>query len=104
MTGNEGQAEEVDRMNNEEKADENEADEEKIAVETESEPAVAVKHPDNMYKAVRRVLSAGQDPMKLNPRMKFNRREDPGFMVPGDERILRNANMCSMEEKRICLT
>jgi hypothetical protein len=35
--------------------------------------------------------------------MKFNRGEDPGFMVRGDERILRNANMCSMEEKRISL-
>jgi hypothetical protein len=57
-----------------------------------------------MYKAVRSVLSAGQDPLKLNPRMKLNRGEDPGFMVPGDERILRNANMCSLEEKRICST
>jgi hypothetical protein len=33
--------------------------------------------------------------------MKYHRKEDPGFMNPGDERILRNANMCNMEVKRI---
>jgi hypothetical protein len=105
--GNEEQErvdEEVDTTIKGEKKDEDEVDEEDISVETESEPAVTVKHPDNMYKAVRSVLPGGQDSMKLNPRMKFNRGEDPGFMVPGDERILRNANMCSMEEKRICST
>ncbi len=98
------QDEEDDKMNNDEKNDGNGASVDEIAVETESEPAVAVKHPDNMYKAVRSVLSAGQEPMKLNPRMKLNKGQDPGFMVPGDERILRNANMCCMEEKRICST
>jgi hypothetical protein len=81
----------------------NEEEENVIAVEDEIVPET-VRHPDNMYKAVRSVLSAGQDPLKLNPRMKLNRGEDPGFMVPGDERILRNANMCSLEEKRICST
>jgi hypothetical protein len=65
------------------------------------EPVPAVKHPDNLYRAVRSVMAGGQDPLKLNPRMKYNRGEDPGFMTPGDERILRNANMCNMEEKRI---
>jgi hypothetical protein len=54
-----------------------------------------------MYKAVRSVMAGGQDPMKLNPPMKYNRGDDPGFMTGGDERILRNANMCNMEEKRI---
>jgi hypothetical protein len=77
-----------------EKVDEN-------PVEIESEPVVNVKHPDNMYKAARSVMAGGQDPMKLNLCMKLNRGEDPGFMMGGDERILRNANMCNMEEKRI---
>ncbi len=72
-----------------------------IPVEVAGELVLAVKHPDNMYKAVRSVMAGGQDPMKLNPRMKLNREEDPGFMTPGDERILRNANMCNMEDKRI---
>ncbi len=66
-------------------------------VEVEPEPALPVRHPDNMYQAVRSIMSGGQDPVKLNPRMKYNRGEDPGFMTPGDERILRNANMCNME-------
>jgi hypothetical protein len=70
-------------------------------VEIEREPALPVKHPDNMYQAVRSIMSGGQDPVKLNPRMRYNRGEDPGFMTPGDERILRNANMCNMEFKRI---
>jgi hypothetical protein len=70
-------------------------------LEIETESIAIVKHPDNLYKAVRSVMAGGQDPLKLNPRMKYNRGEDPGFMGPGDERILRNANMCSMEEKRI---
>ncbi len=69
--------------------------------EVVGEPVVNVKHPDNMYRAVRSVMSGGQDPVKLNPRMKYGRGEDPGFMTPGDERILRNANMCNMEDKRI---
>jgi len=69
--------------------------------EIETVPVANVKHPDNLYRAVRSVMAGGQDPLKLNPRMKYNRGEDPGFMGPGDERILRNANMCSMEEKRI---
>jgi hypothetical protein len=33
--------------------------------------------------------------------MKYHRKDDPGFMTPGDERILRNANMCNLEVKRI---
>ncbi len=69
--------------------------------EIETDPVATVKHPDNLYRAVRSVMAGRQDPLKLNPRMKYNRGEDPGFMGPGDERILRNANMCSMEEKRI---
>jgi hypothetical protein len=69
--------------------------------EVDGEPVVSVKHPDNMYRAVRSVMSGGQDPVKLNPRMKYGRGEDPGFMTPGDKRILRNANMCNMEDKRI---
>ncbi len=69
--------------------------------EIETDPVAIVKHPDNLYRAVRSVMAGGQDPLKLNPRMKYNRGKDPGFMGPGDERILRNANMCSMEEKRI---
>ncbi len=52
-------------------------------VEIESEPMVSVKHPDNMYKAVRSVMAGGQDPMKLNPRMRYNRGDDPGFMTGG---------------------
>jgi hypothetical protein len=106
MAGTEEQEnadEKEDRNENEERVDESVGEEQEIAVENVSVP-VTVRHPDNMYKAVRSVLSGGQDPLKLNPRMKFNRGEDPGFMVPGDERILRNANMCSMEEKRICST
>jgi hypothetical protein len=54
-----------------------------------------------MYQAVRSVMADGQNPVKLNQRMKYGRGEDPGFLTPGDERILRNANMCNMEEKRI---
>ena len=97
--------EEDDRMDNDgEGRNNNGAGENEIEIETASEPAVVCKHPDNMYKPVRSVLSAGQLPMKLNPRMKLNNGQDPGFMVPGDERILRNANMCSLEEKRICST
>jgi hypothetical protein len=75
--------------------------EEEPPVEVEKDPVLSVKHPDNMYQAVRSIMSGGQDPVKLNPRMRYNRGEDPGFMTPGDERILRNANMCNMEFKRI---
>jgi hypothetical protein len=46
---------------------------EETPVEIESEPVITVKHPDNMYKAVRSVMAGN----------------------------LRNANMCNMEEKRI---
>ncbi len=69
--------------------------------EIRADPVSAVKHPDNLYRVVRSVMAGGQDPLKLNPCMKYYRGEDPGFMAPGDERILRNANMCNMEEKRI---
>jgi hypothetical protein len=75
--------------------------EEEPLVEVEREPALPVKHPDNMYQAVRSIMSGGQDPVKLNLRMRYNRGEDPGFMTPGDERILRNANMRNMEFTRI---
>ncbi len=75
--------------------------EEDPPVEVEKEPVLSVKHPDNMYQAVRSIMSGGQDPVKLNQRMRYNRGEDPGFMTPGDERILRNANMCNMECKCI---
>jgi hypothetical protein len=63
--------------------------------------AVAVKHPDKMYQAVRSVMEGGQDPMRLNPRMKYYRKEDLVFRNPGDERILHNANMCNIEGKMI---
>ena len=65
------------------KEEESVEEKEETLVEIENEPVVNVKHPDNMYKAVRSVMAGGQDPMKLNPRMKYNRGEDPGFMTGG---------------------
>ncbi len=75
--------------------------EDELPVAVERDPVAPVKYPDNMYQAVRSVMAGVQDPVKLNQRMKYGRGEDPGFLTPGDERILRNANMCNMEEKRI---
>ncbi len=75
--------------------------EDELPAAVDPDPVVTVKHPDNMYQAVRSVMAGGQNPVKLNQQMKYGRSEDPGFLTPGDERILRNANMCNMEEKRI---
>jgi hypothetical protein len=58
--------ENVDGNENEGRSGENVEEENVIAVEDEIVPET-VRHPDNMYKAVRRVLSGGQDPLKLNP-------------------------------------
>jgi hypothetical protein len=65
----------------------------------ESEP-IRVKHPDSMYKPVQSIRSGSQDPLKLNMRMKHDRNEGGGLLVQGDERMLRNSNLCSMELKR----
>jgi hypothetical protein len=65
----------------------------------ESEP-IRVKHPDSMYKPVQSIRSGSQDPLKLNMRMKYDRNEGDGLLVQGDERMLRNSNLCSMELKR----
>ncbi len=75
--------------------------EDELPAAVDPDPVVTVKHPDNMYQAVGSVMAGGQNPVKLNQRMKYGRIEDPGFLTPGDERILRNANMCNMEEKQI---
>jgi hypothetical protein len=65
----------------------------------EPEP-IRVKHPDSMYKPVRSIRSGSQDPLKLNMRMKYDRNEGGGLLAQGDERLLRNSNLCSMELKR----
>jgi hypothetical protein len=66
----------------------------------ESEP-IRVKHPDSMYKPVQSIRRSGsQDPLKLNMRMKYDRNEGGGLLVQGDERMLQNSNLCSMELKR----
>ncbi len=62
----------------------------------EPEP-IRVKHPDSMYKPVQSIRSGSQDPLKLNMRMKYDRSEGGGLLVQGDERMLRNSNLCSME-------
>jgi hypothetical protein len=69
-------------------------------VEMDVAGLVGVKHPDAMYKPVQSIRSGSQNPMKLNKRMKYDRGEASGFVMDGDERILRNSNMCSMELKR----
>jgi hypothetical protein len=69
-------------------------------VEVDTAEADVVKHPDAMYKPVQSIRAGCQNPMKLNPRMKYNRGESTGFLIAGDERVLRNSNMCSMELKR----
>jgi hypothetical protein len=38
--------------------------------------------------------------MKLNVRMKYDRNEGEGLVVQGDERMLGNSNLCSMDLKR----
>jgi hypothetical protein len=65
----------------------------------EPEP-IRVKHPDSMYKPVQSIRSGSQDPLKLNMRMKYDRNEGGGLLAQGDERLLRNSNLCSMELKR----
>jgi hypothetical protein len=65
----------------------------------EAEP-ICVKHPDSMYKPVQSIRRGSQDPLKLNMRMKYDRNEGGGLLVQGDERMLRNSNLCSMELKR----
>jgi hypothetical protein len=47
--------------------------EEELPVAVERDPMEPVKHPDNMYQAVRSVMAGGQDPVKLNQRMKYGR-------------------------------
>ncbi len=78
--GNTEQEAEDNKMNNDGAGENNDVvGEDDLEIETETEPAVVCKHPDNMYMPVRSVLSAGQVPMKLNPRMKLNSGQDPGL-------------------------
>jgi hypothetical protein len=53
--------------------------------------------PDHRYFAVRSMLEKGQQPRKLNPRMKTEENKDSGFVVEGDERWFRNYNYSSIE-------
>jgi hypothetical protein len=53
--------------------------------------------PDHRYYAVRSMLAKGQQPRKLNPRMKTDEHTDNGFVVEGDERWFRNYNYSSIE-------
>jgi hypothetical protein len=69
-------------------------------VELDMAGVAVVKHPDAMYKPVQSIRSGSQNPMKLNKRMKYESGEASGFVTDGDERILRNSNICSMELRR----
>ncbi len=53
--------------------------------------------PDHRYYANRSLLAKGQQPRKLNLRMKMEEGTDNGFMVDGDERWFRNYNYSSIE-------
>jgi hypothetical protein len=59
--------------------------------------------PDHRYYTVRSMLAKGQQPHKLNPRMKTEEYTDNGFVVEGDERWFRNYNYSSIERTVTCL-
>ncbi len=79
-------------------SEKNEESENNLEIEEErvdrTDPSL---RPDHRYFAVRSMLEKGQQPRKLNPRMKTEENNDNGFVVEGDERWFRNYNYSSIE-------
>jgi hypothetical protein len=82
----EGQSERTDKSDNEIEVEEERLD--------RTDPSL---RPDHRYYAVRSMLAKGQQPHKLNQRMKTEESMDNGFVVEGDERWFRNYNYSSIE-------
>jgi len=89
----------VERVEKSEKREDDKKDGENEELEPEDiDPADPNLKPDHRFIVVRAMLAGSMDPRPLNKRMK-KPDPDPGFLINGDERWYRNANVSCTVKK-----